>query len=295
MRVTAAQVYRSQLLRLRKRSSESARAQEVATSGRRLVRPSDDPVGAARSLRVRDMLGDVETARGKIATVHRELTHEETAIAGMTDVLSRVKELAVQMASPVADAGSRAAAASEVDGLRSQLIALANTDVAGRRLFGGSQIGSDPFDAAGNYLGDTAPVSVEIYNTSTVQVTMDGSQLIGGTGGGPDILQVLDDFSTALNANDITGVQNTLDPLTDSIDWVVQQRSLIGARMDLVERLDDHLQDVESSLVDERSAIEEADVVEAYSEVVRTKTAFESALQVTSAARTTDIFQLLGL
>ena len=131
MRVTAAQVYRSQLLRLRKRSSESARAQEVATSGRRLVRPSDDPVGAARSLRVRDMLGDVETARGKIASVHRELTHEETAIAGMTDVLSRVKELAVQMASPVADAGSRAAAASEVDGLRSQLIALANTDVAG--------------------------------------------------------------------------------------------------------------------------------------------------------------------
>jgi len=295
MRVTSAQVYRSQLRHLRRTGTGAARAQEIAASGRRLLNPSDDPVGASRSLRLRGMRGDVETARSKIDTVTRELGFADGALGSMTDVLSRAKELAVQLSNVVPNAANRAAGAVAVDALRDEIIALGNTEVSGRRLFAGSQVGADAFDAAGVYQGDAAVVSMGIYTTSTVQVTLDGSDVLGGTGGGPDILQSLENLSVALSTNNIAGVQGELEPLGQGIEWLSQQRALIGSRMALVGNLDDHLANLEVGLVDEQSTVEDADVIEAYSELVRTKGAFEAALQVTSAARTTDVFQLLGL
>lgn len=295
MRVTAAQVYRSQLRHMRRKSQESSRAQNVAASGLRLHLPSDDAVGAARSVRIRGMRGDVETARGKIDTVNRELTHQESALGQMGDVLSRARALTVQMASAVPTAANRQAAANAVDGLRDELIAMGNARIGERRLFSGSQIGTDAFDAAGTYQGDNVGVSVGIYDNATVQVTLDGSAVLGGTGGGPDILTSLADLSTALQANNVAGVQAELTNLVQGQEWISQQRSLIGARMNLTDGLDGYLADLEVQLVDDQSQVEDADVVEAYSNLVRTQTAFESVLQVTAASRTPDVFQLLGV
>ncbi len=295
MRVTAAQVYRSQLRHLRRRGSDSARAQEVAASGRRLQAPSDDPVGAARSLRVRAMRGDVETARDKIDTLSRELDTSDSALGSMGDIINRARELAVAMANPIADASDRNAVALEITELREQLIGLGNTSVGDRHLFGGSQTGVDPFDATGTYLGDANTMSVGVHGSATVQVTLDGSAILSGTGGGPDILASLDDLATALAADDLNGVRAELDPLAEGLDWLTQQRSLIGSRAVLLANMDTHLGNLEVQLVDEQSTVEDADVIEAYSEVVRTQTAFESVLQVTAAARSSDIFQLLGV
>lgn len=295
MRVTSAHVYRSQLRHLRRKGNDSARAQETAASGRRLLNPSDDPVGAARSLRVRGMRGDVETARSKIETVNRDLGFTEDALASMTDVVSRVREIAVQLANGVYDAGSRTAGAAAVEGMRDELLSLGNTGVAGRRVFAGSQVGTDPFDATGAYQGDTSVVSLGVYTSTTVQVTLDGSAVLSGTGGGPDILQSLNDLSAAMAADSIPGIRGELETLGEGIEWLNQQRSLIGSRMALVGSLDDHLSGLEVQLIDEQSTVEDADVLEAYSELVRTRGAFEAVLQVTAAARTSDVFQLLGL
>lgn len=295
MRVTAAQVYRSQLQRTRRKNAEAFEAQEKAISGRRLLRPSDDPGGAARSVRIREMRGDIGTARGKIDTVEKELLHQEQALGSMTNLLSRARELAVQMANPTASAGDRASAAVEIDQIQSGIIAMANTRIGDKRVFAGSQTGGDAFDTAGNYLGDSNTLSVQAHLTATVQVTLAGDSLLRGTGGGPDIIAALDDLEAALNANNLTDIQGSLTDLDDSTDWIIQQRSLVGSRMQLVGKLDTHLENLEVNLVQEQSDIEDVDVVEAFSDVVRTKQAFEAALQVTSAARVSNVFEMLGV
>ena len=295
MRVTAAQVYRSQLQRTRRKSSEAFSAQEKAISGRKLLRPSDDPAGAARSVRIREMRGDIGTARGKIDTVEKELLHQEQALGSMTNLLSRARELALQMANPTASAGDRASAAVEIDQIQSGIIAFANTRIGDKRVFAGSQTDGDAFNTAGVYQGDTNVVKVQAHLTATVQVTLDGGALLRGTGGGPDIISTLTDLETALNADDQTAIQRTLTNLDEGTDWIIQQRSLVGSRMQLVSTLDTHLENLEVNLVQEQSDVEDADVVEAFSDVVRTKQAFESALQVTSAARVSNVFEMLGI
>ena len=129
----------------------------------------------------------------------------------------------------------------------------------------------------------------------TFEVTLDGGALLRGTGGGPDIISTLTDLETALNADDQTAIQRTLTNLDEGTDWIIQQRSLVGSRMQLVSTLDTHLENLEVNLVQEQSDVEDADVVEAFSDVVRTKQAFESALQVTSAARVSNVFEMLGI
>ncbi len=295
MRVTAAQVYRSQLRQTRNKSSDAFEAQAKAISGRRILRPSDDPAGAARSVRIREMRGDIGTARGKIDTVNDELLHQEQALGSMTNLISRARELAIQMANPTASAEDRDSAAVEIDQLHSGLIALANTRLGDKRLFAGSQTNADAFDTSGTYLGDSNTISVRAHLTATVQVTLAGDALLRGTGGGPDIIQALDDLETALSADNLTGIQSSLTDLEDSTDWIIQQRSLVGSRMQLVDSLDTHLQDLEVNMVQEQSEIEDADTIEAFSEVMRTKQAFEAALQVTSAARIQNVFEMLGV
>ncbi len=295
MRVTAAQVYRSQLRQTRNKSADAFQAQAKAISGRRILRPSDDPAGAARSVRIREMRGDIGTARGKIDTVGDELLHQEQALGSMTNLISRARELAIQMANPTSSSGDRASAAVEIDQLHSGLIALSNTRIGDKRLFAGSQTDGDAFDTSGTYLGDSNTISVQAHLTATVQVTLAGDALLRGASGGPDIVQALSDLETALSADNLTGIQNALTDLEESTDWIIQQRSLVGSRMQLVDTLDTHLEDLEVNMVQEQSEIEDADTIEAFSEVVRTKQAFEAALQVTSAARIQNVFEMLGV
>jgi flagellar hook-associated protein 3 FlgL len=295
MRVTAAQVYRSQLRQTRNKSADAFEAQAKAISGRRILRPSDDPAGAARSIRIREMRGDIGTARGKIDTVNDELLHQEQALGSMTNLVSRARELAIQMANPTSSTLDRASAAVEIEQLQSGLIALSNTRLGDKRLFAGSQTDGDAFDSTGTYLGDSNTISVQAHLTATVQVTLAGDALLRGASGGPDIVQALNDLETALNADNLTGIQSSLTDLEESTDWIVQQRSLVGSRMSLVDTLDTHLQDLEVNMVQEQSEIEDADTIEAFSEVMRTKQAFEAALSVTAAARISNVFEMLGV
>ncbi len=295
MRVTATQVYRSQLRQTRTKSAAAFEAQETAISGRRIRRPSDDPAGAARSVRIREMRGDIGASRGKIETISNELLHQEQALGSMTDMLSRARELAVQMANPTASAAARTSAAVEIEAITSGVIALSNTRVGAKRLFAGSQTGGDAFDPAGTYLGDSNAISVQAHSTATVQVTLAGDALLRGASGGPDIIGALNSLEAALSADNLTGIQSSLTDLADSTDWLIQQRSVVGSRMQLAGALDTHLEDLDVNLVQEQSQVEDADTIEAYSEVIRTRQAFEAALQVTSAARIQNVFEMLGV
>ena len=218
MRVTASQVYRTQIERIQSKAGEAARAERVAASGRRIENPSDDPIGAARAERLRAMQSEVGASRGVIDRAQRDLGRQEQAIGSMADLLSRARELAVQLANPIADAGARAAGAAEIVEIRAGIIALGNTQISGRRVFAGSMTGADAFDTAGAYQGDANAQSSSIDGGTSVQTTLAGDALLLGATGGPDILESLADLATALTANSVSGVAAELDRLGEGTD-----------------------------------------------------------------------------
>lgn len=293
MRISAAQTYRAQIEAMRRKGKDSFEAQKTAATGKRILNPSDDPAGMQRANLLRGMRSDIDVGRSKIAHARGELNAADHALGGMSSGLSRLRELAVQMSNDTLGADERSAAAEEVEHIRASLISFGNTRHGDKRLFAGQLTNADPFEADGTYVGNSEAVSVTLADVTTVQVTIAGDELLRGASGGPDILANVADFSAALAANDTVGIRQALTDLDAGLDHISEQRSLVGNRMNVATRMDVHFDSAEIGLIQEISEIEEADPVEAFSNVVRTQQAFEQAMQVSVASRTQSIFSLL--
>jgi len=131
---------------------------QVAT-GRRIVRPSDDPVAAAKVLSLRDTLANTEQNQENIAAARTRLTMEESVLANVTSVIQRTRELTVQANNDSLTPQDRGFVAEEIRQLNAELFNLANsTDSTGEFMFAGAKSKFRPFNqSAGNgfeYHGD---------------------------------------------------------------------------------------------------------------------------------------------
>lgn len=293
MRVTAVQAFRTRLLNMRTAARQHFTAQRVAGSGKRLQRPSDDPVDMQRSMLVRAAKADLVIAREKAGEVNDELLMEDQTLGGMEDAITRLREISVQMSNDVMTPSARLNASIEVSDIKNTIIRLGNTQFAGKHLFGGQQIGADPFDSAGTYLGDATAISVNVGDGITIDTTISGGDLLRGASGGPDILQEIDNMATALGTNFVAGINASIDAMDISLGHVGDERGKVGSRMNVTENFKGHLADVEVTLIKDLSDLEDADILAAFSEMTRAKQGYESAMQVSIASQTQNIFQLL--
>jgi len=293
MRVTAVQTFRARLLNMRTAARQHFNAQRIAGSGKRLQRPSDDPVDMQRSMLVRAAKADLDIARDKAGEVNDELLIEDQSLGAMEDAVTRLREIAVQMSNDIMTPAARFNASIEVADIKSTVIRLGNTQFAGKHLFGGQQIGSDPFDAAGTYLGDATAISVNVGDGLVVDTTISGGDLLRGASGGPDILQEIDNMVTSLGTNFVTGINSAIDAMDSSLGHIGDERAKVGSRMNVTESFDTHLSDIQVTLIKDLSDLEDADILSAFSELTRAQQGYESAMQVSVASRTQNIFQLL--
>ena len=293
MRITAVQAFRVRLANMRTAARQHLEAERVASSGRRLQRPSDDPVDVQRAMLIRAHRADLSIAREKAAGVTDELLVADQSMGGMIDALSRLREIAVQMSNDIMTPEARLNAVVEVNDIRDTVIRLGNAHFADKHIFGGQQIGGDPFDAAGNYLGDANSLDVQIDNGLTIESTLSGGDLLRGASGGPDILQEIDNMATALGTNFAAGINASMDSMDASINHISNFRAQVGSRMRVAEQFDVHLSDIEVSVVKDLSDIEDADILSAFSELQRSQQSYESAMQISVASRTRNIFELI--
>jgi flagellar hook-associated protein 3 FlgL len=293
MRITGAHAYRARIEAMRRKTGESFEAERKAATGKRIERPSDDPAGFQRATLLRAMQTDLEAGSRKMDRVSSELATVEDAFSGMGQVLNQVREITVQMASEIQTSGARANAAIEIAQLRDAMIEYGNSRHGDKRLFGGQQTGSTAFDPAGVYLGDSTPQTIGVADGTSVAVTYAGDALLLGASGGPDILTMLADIASALGANDVTAVQDSLGDIDLSIDHILDQRVQIGAKHRLISNLQSHFEMVAFSLLSDRTSVEDIDPIEAFSDILRTRQAYESVVQVSISARTQSIFSLL--
>ncbi len=278
---------------MRQKSRESFDAQRTASSGKRIERPSDDPVGVHRVNLLRAMKSDLDTAQRKMEQVNIQLRTAEEALDGMGSIISRLRELGVQMATALSGPAERENASVEVFALHESLIALANSRHGDKRLFAGQQTDASAFDSDGIYLGDSTAQSVQVAEGTTIEVTFAGDEVMRGAAGDIDILASVENFAEALAVNDVGAIQDALGDLDLSQQHLLDYRSQVGSRMALTNSLAAHFEMVEVSLLQDISTVEDADPLEAFSEVIRTQQAFQSAMQVSVASRNQSIFDLL--
>ena len=126
--------------------SQLAKTQTRLSSGKEVVNPSDAPDKATAIQRLKSVLKKQESFSSNIEGAKNRLIAEETALKGVNDVLTRIKELSIQAANGTLGPRDKELVAIEVEGLTQDLLSLANTqDVNDNYVFSGSRVQVQPF------------------------------------------------------------------------------------------------------------------------------------------------------
>jgi flagellar hook-associated protein 3 FlgL len=293
MRIATKYLFESVTGRLNKTTVEMAKANEVVSSGKRINRLSDDPVGLVSVLDLRSCLANIDQMERNIAMGRSWLTMAESSLSQAQDLLSQAQALCVEMGSSTAGSSARQTAAVKVDGFLQQILSLANTQVGGRYLFAGTQTDTAPFlyDEEGvpptvTYQGNDTPFSVRIGRDIDVQVGRDGEDIFGDDAfdwgdsgaGHSNIFKTLIDLKTHLENDDAAGIQGTLDKLDNHLGTIRAMISNTGAKMVRLDAKDKIIQDLNLTYTERKSKIEDADIAEAIMELKGKELAYQAVL-----------------
>jgi len=256
-----------------------ARLHDTASTMKKIAVPSDDPSGTADSLRVRlsqsavaQYSRNIDDAQGWLSTVDSTLT-------STTDLLRRVRDLTVQGAndgtlSPTA----KEAIATELDGLRSDLLRLANTTYSGRTVFAGTSDSGVAFNP--DYSANAAAGTVQrrLDATSTVQVDSDGVAVFGQGAG--SAFALIDSIAADLRSGVNVGAH--LTEIDQFMTAASTEQSKVGARQSQIARAKETNLSMTNSLEVQRSSVEDVDPSEIVLKLQQQETAYQVALAVTA-------------
>lgn len=145
-RVATANTFDRTIQNINRRQSELGQIQEQLSSGKRVNRASDDAVAATLAERAQNRLARVQADQTALEASKSSLTLVEAGLGEANDLMVRARELVVQGGNPVLTQSSREDLARQLEGLREQMLAVANrTDTAGMTLFGGLGGAAKPF------------------------------------------------------------------------------------------------------------------------------------------------------
>jgi flagellar hook-associated protein 3 FlgL len=237
MRVANKTIYDSVKYNLGSIYEELNKANEIATTGKRINNLSDDPVGLTQSLNIRSNLANIEQMGRNISYGNSWLTASESAMTSVQNIISDTKVLCIQMANATIGPEQRSLAAGTVQNMLDEIVSLGNTDVAGNYIFAGSKTDNVPFDQDGTYNGDNNLFSIKISKNSTVEIGSDGQAVFG------NIFNTLFDLKTALETNDLGGIQDAMGNLDGHFDDISAKISDVGSKMNRMEIKDRIYQD----------------------------------------------------
>jgi flagellar hook-associated protein 3 FlgL len=177
-RLGSANTYDLAIRNLATRQTTLSNLQENLTSGKRVVRASDDPTSAAQAERSITRMARIASDQRALESQRNTITLGESALGDITDALQTFRELTVSAGSGTITAAERTTIANQLKGLSEQILAIANRkDNNGLPLFSALGSAATPFAGPSqppvdySFLGLPGQVTA---STTSIPGTLDG-------------------------------------------------------------------------------------------------------------------------
>ncbi|GAB7524267.1 flagellar hook-associated protein FlgL [Paraburkholderia sp. 2C] len=182
MRIATVQIYANTIQNMDNQQSLLAELEQQASTQIRVATPADDPLGAAQAVQLSATGSVLAQFASNQSTATGLLQTEDSALSSVSSTLQSVLTQLNGLGSGTINDSNRQAAAKALQGLRDQLMSIANTtDGTGNFIFSGFQGGTAPFSNASNggvvYNGDQGTRTLQISNTTSVATTDSGSSV----------------------------------------------------------------------------------------------------------------------
>ena len=258
MRVSTSMLYELGMRGVQRPQAEQLQLQQQISSGRRVVKPSDDPIAAAAVIGLQQSQAVNAQFGVNAENATSALNLEVEALGSATRVLQDIKELVVKAGNPGLQNSDRQSIATQVRGLYDELLGIANsTDGDGKYMFAGYQAAAQPFaeTAPGvvTYTGDEGQRYIQVGPQRRMPVGDSGSEVFqrmkegngtfvtqpaatntGGAIPGPGVLRNAAAWNTPANSQDYSvrfHVSSATPPVTtyDIVDNAANVSMLTGA------------------------------------------------------------------
>jgi flagellar hook-associated protein 3 FlgL len=261
--------------------------QRKMSSGKEITRASDDPFLANRAMSIRSSLEGIAQYQRNIGEAQSWQQSTEVALSNMSDIVQRVRELALQGSNGTLGATDREAIASEIDQLTEALKQEANSQYAGRFIFAGTADQTQPYVQNGTdaYQGNSAAIARSIGPGVSLQVNVTGDQILGSGQGAADgkLLNVLRDIAQHLRGGttaDIDALRGAdLRNLDRNIDGLSQIRASVGATTNRLETAASRFAQVEETAQKQLSETEDADMAKVLTDFSMQQSVYQAALK----------------
>lgn len=299
-RVTDATVNDRLVHQIAEQRQRIAVAQEQVASGKRINRPSDDPLGAAAVIEIRSSQTALNQFVRSATAANNALTTADGALDSYQHVLDSIQSRITQGNSDLLSDDGRKAIASELEGLQQTILNIANLRGNGQYVFGGTRQDVPPFDptTAAPAATPTSPQSIQVEKDAPpVAISVTGDFIFANADG--TIFAALQEAAAALRGTgdpvaDKATLTASLQKFSAFTDQAAVARTTIGKGFNAVESATDR--NTQQSLDAETSAqnIEGADFAKASVDLVAANQGLEAILETQAQSGRRTLLDLLG-
>jgi flagellar hook-associated protein 3 FlgL len=309
MRVSTLMMYQQNMRGITSSQSEWLKYGEQMSTGKRVNRASDDPVAASQAV----VLSQAQAQNSQFATARtfatQRVSMEENTLAQVTTAIQSAQEKIVYAGNGTLSDDDRASLATDLQGIRDQLLNLANSqDGNGRYIFAGYKTDTAPFTDGGTYVGGSENVAQQVDASRSMVIGHTGDKIFDSltSNAKPDtdsnLFAMLDSAIAALNtpvsddedaqALASAAIDKTNRGLSNSLNNVLSVRAELGTQLNELDKLDALGDDRALSQTQQMSNLVDVDWNETISNYVMQQTALQASYKAFSDMQGMSLFQL---
>ncbi|CAM3721054.1 flagellar hook-associated protein FlgL [Parendozoicomonas haliclonae] len=318
MRVSTMQMHNTLSGSMQKAQGNVSKTLLQMSSGKEILKPSDDPFASVQLLKLDDHLSKLETWSGNIDKATTFLGNQESALMDMNNNLDRTRDLVLSAGNGALSLEDRKAIAKEIEQTVSTLKSLANTKGAGDEyIFGGTAGQQEPvqkvpvIDEKGNPVLDADGNPVEEWSfegsesVREVQVSDSQHATLGSTAsdlffqGDKDFFTQMDEFVAILNKDPLAEgeLEGAIDAAIKGIDAtsgaVNEGLTDIGAEINMLEEAKDTNTDLVATNKAMQSSLEALDYAEAIPRLTIEQTVLTATQKGYASSSTLTLFNYI--
>ncbi|UKJ19832.1 flagellar hook-associated protein FlgL [Enterobacter mori] len=240
MRLSTLYMYKQSAESMTKRMSQSNDVYLRMSAGKTLLKASDNPTAATDAVKHTDALAQLEMYSNVRSRTRGALEYQDNILNGVGNLMTTtLKEKLVAAGSDAYSDDDRRALGKEIEGIRANLLDLANSrDASGRYIFSGFNTDTPAFDENGVYQGGSEARKQTIADGTEMQTSHLGNEVFD------DIFVLLDNAVTELardpiNYDDMRAALSAASKgIDEGIDRLGKVQAELGTHMQQLDALD---------------------------------------------------------
>jgi len=264
-------------------SQQKITTQQMA-SGHMINMPSDNPAGAAILVQNKALQSQADQFLQNTSNTEGLLATADSTLSSVVTALNRAISLGVQGGTDTTSPSDRQAIAQQIQGIRDQIVQLANVSYQGSYVFSGTLSTTQPFTLDPTlpdgvmYNGNENTNTVQIAEGRSIQVNVPGDQLFQGAGG--DVFGALQQIITALQNDDTNAIGAANTKLAGALSYLSQQRVFYGNAMNQLTSNQTFLQQEMVNLQSQENSIDAVDMPKAATNFSQSQVTQNAAMAV---------------